>query len=105
MGDGMRTSVMTPFMSCKKNKTFSRLQKKELLTPVGGGQFGAHKPAQMLSQSQSQSNQPTPAKFKNFITARSRNTKIEKYEYPILFKYVDGYTNAVKRKNFIRDWV
>ena len=94
--------TMTPFMSTKTNKTQSRLQNKELLTPVGGGQFGAHKSAHLLSQPQSL--QPTPAKFKNFITARNRNSKMEKYEYPILFKYVEGYTNAVKRKSFVRDW-
>merc|ERR1712048_637486 len=105
-GEMKRSSVsMTPFMSAKKNKTFSRFKNKDLLTPVGGGNFGAHKATNLMTQSQSQTGKPTPAKFKNFITARNRNTKIEKFEYPVLYKYVEGYTNAVKRKNFIRDWV
>jgi len=95
---------MTPFMSGKKNKTFSRFN-KTLLTPAGGGGFGAHKPSNEMTQSQSQSNKPTPAKFKNFIAKRNRKQKIEKFEYPVLYKYVEGYTNAVRRKNFMNSWV
>ena len=97
--------TMTPFMSNKKNKsTASRLNDK-LLTPAGNGQFGLQKPANLMSQ-KSNKFQPTPAKFKNFITAHNtKTTKIEKYEYPIQYKFVEGYTNAVKRKSFIRDWI
>jgi len=96
----MRT--MTPFMSGKQNKISSRLNDR-LSTPIGGGEWGSHKPSNAMTQ-QSQ-HKPTPSKFKNFIAAHNRKTKIEKYQYPIYYKFVEGYTNAVKRKTFVRDWV
>jgi len=96
--------TMTPFMSTKQSKISSRLKGKVLNTPIGGGQFGAHKTTNFLSQ-QTGTNNPTPAKFKNFITAHNRKAKIEKYEYPVQYKFVEGYTNAVIRKSFCRDWI
>eukprot|EP00484_Ammonia_sp_Unknown_P026686 CAMPEP_0197035060 /NCGR_PEP_ID=MMETSP1384-20130603/12951_1 /TAXON_ID=29189 /ORGANISM="Ammonia sp." /LENGTH=1073 /DNA_ID=CAMNT_0042465065 /DNA_START=20 /DNA_END=3241 /DNA_ORIENTATION=- len=93
--------TMTPFMSGKpKQKSASRLSKKDaLMTPCGNGQFGASKPPQSASL--------TPAKkhATNFILAHNRKSKIHKYEYPILYKFVEGYTNAVRRKSFVRDWI
>eukprot|EP01084_Bolivina_argentea_P059933 109485_1 len=72
-------------------------------TPFGRGQFGTHKPSN--AQSQTQTVSQTPAKFKHFIAAHNKQTKIKKYEYPIQYRFVEGYTNAVKRKSFCRDWV
>jgi len=96
------TQGMTPFMSAKGKKRASRT-KNMLQTPCGGGQFGRFVPKNMLTQQQPN---VQATKDKNFLVAFNKSKSgIQKYEFPILYRFVEGYTNAVRRKSFVKDWI
>ena len=88
MSEEIRT--LTPFMSAKADKKRSRLNDR-LCTPMGGGLFGKSKPSNLMTQ-QSPAAFGGVAKNKNFIAAHNRKTKIEKFEYKIQFRFVEGYS-------------
>jgi len=46
----------------------------------------------------------TPIKKKIFYGSQ-KNMKCERFEYPVQYKFVEGYTNAVKRKVLVKDWL
>ena len=86
----------TPFTSKKTSKKTSNKYE----TPFNNGAFGQRKVFDSITQS------CTPTiKSKNFIAQHRKKNKLIKYEYPIQFTFVEGYTNAVRRKTYIRDWI
>lgn len=103
---GPLRSSMTPFISSNQNKRASRTGKM-LQTPCGDGQFGRHVPNNMLTQQQcGDEDGDDGSKDKNFLVAFNKSKSgIQKFEFPILYRFVEGYTNAVRRKSFVQDWI
>ena len=110
--------IATPLMSDRKRQSQNQSQRKKkfsnkkFFTPSGQGIFGTKSNITRVSQSQSGTTTPSTiminqasTKHKNFIAAHAKKIKVERHEYPIQYKFVEGYTNAVKRKVLVKHWL
>ena len=76
------------------------------LTPMGDGIFGMKPYGYHKNSPDPYENIKTQdLKSKNFLDIAKKRNRVIKRLDNIQYTYIEGYTNAVKRKSYIKHWI